>query len=87
MITYMDINQVSRHWDRADTHGGKLAENVTQAVARDCLAAAMLRLNDAGYKIVSHIHDEVVIDAPQGPKFPRWRRSWANLFYGLPGCS
>lgn len=68
MITYMDVNQTSQHWTRTDTHGGKLVENITQAVARDCLAAAMLRLTDAGYRIVSHIHDEVVIDAPQGAK-------------------
>lgn len=85
MITYMDVNQVSRHWDRADTHGGKLAENVTQAVARDCLAAAMLRLNDAGYKIVSHIHDEVVIDAPQGAKVSEVEKIVGESVLWAPG--
>ena len=64
-ITYMGVEQTSRKWMRIETHGGKLVENVTQAVARDCLAEAMLRLDRAGHRIVSHIHDEVIIDAPK----------------------
>jgi DNA polymerase len=44
------------------TYGGKLTENIVQAIARDCLAVAMLALAKAGYKIVMHIHDEVVIE-------------------------
>ena len=62
-IIYWDLNQTSRHWEETRTYGGKLSENVVQAVARDCLADAMLRLTAAGYEIVSHIHDEVIIDA------------------------
>ncbi|WP_321823116.1 DNA polymerase [Pyramidobacter piscolens] len=85
MITYMNVNQVSRRWDRADTHGGKLVENITQAVARDCLAAAMLRLNDAGYRIVSHIHDEVVIDAPQGAKVSEVEKIVGESVLWAPG--
>ena len=53
-------------WCRIDTYGGKLAENLTQAIARDCLAESLLRLDAAGYKIASHIHDEVVLDVPHG---------------------
>ena len=67
-ITYMGVEQTSRKWMRIETHGGKLVENVTQAVARDCLAEAMLRLDRAGHRIVSHIHDEVIIDAPAEAK-------------------
>lgn len=52
-------------WTRIKTYGGKLAENITQAVSRDLLAAAMLRINDQGYNIVMHVHDEVVIEAPE----------------------
>ena len=48
------------------TYGGKLTENCIQAIARDCLAVAMLRLDEAGYKIAFHVHDEVILDVPNG---------------------
>lgn len=47
-----------------ETYGGKLVENITQAVARDLLAHAISLIERAGHAIVMHIHDEVVIDAP-----------------------
>ncbi len=65
-LTYEGMEQTSRKWCRISTYGGKLAENCVQAIARDCLAAALLRLNGAGYKIVAHIHDEAVLDVPHG---------------------
>lgn len=51
---------------RVDTYGGKLVENIVQATARDCLAVGLMRLHQAGYQIVMHIHDEVVLDVPIG---------------------
>lgn len=53
-------------WGRNYTWGGKLVENIVQATARDCLAMAMLRLDKAGYKIVMHVHDEVILEMPYG---------------------
>ena len=53
-------------WTVLETYGGKLAENITQAVARDCLFYAMEQLTAAGYRIVFDVHDEVVIEAPAG---------------------
>lgn len=64
-LHYMDMNQESRKWSVNSTYGGKLTENIVQAIARDCLAETMLRL-DARYHdnpVVMHIHDEVVMDA------------------------
>ena len=57
--------QIGANWGANSTYGGKLTENITQAVARDCLAAAITRLSDAGYRITMHIHDEVVIEIPE----------------------
>lgn len=65
-ILYDGLNQTTRKWGAQETYGGKLTENFIQAVARDCLAAAMLRLERAGYAVVAHIHDEVVLDTPEG---------------------
>ncbi|MDP2659865.1 MAG: DNA polymerase, partial [Dehalococcoidia bacterium] len=63
-LTYEGYDQ--GRWQRQRTYGGKLSENVTQAVARDCLAEAMLRSAQAGYEIAFHVHDELVLDAPHG---------------------
>lgn len=65
-ITYMAQNQTTRKWEKTDTWGGKLVENIVQAWARDCLAAALVRLDDAGYKICFHVHDEIIAEAPEG---------------------
>lgn len=65
-LTYEGIEQTSRKWCRISTYSGKICENAVQAIARDCLAEALLRLDGAGYKIVAHIHDEVVLDVPHG---------------------
>lgn len=65
-LTYEGIEKNSKTWGRISTYGGKLTENIVQAIARDSLAEAMLRLNKAGYKIVFHVHDEVILDVPKG---------------------
>ena len=62
-IHYYGMDQETKKWTTVDTYGGKLVENVTQAIARDCLAVALQRLDAEGYQIVMHIHDEVVLDA------------------------
>lgn len=62
-ITFMGINPVKK-WDRIETYGAKLVENIVQATSRDLLAEAMRRLEADGNPVVMHIHDEAVIDAP-----------------------
>ena len=64
VITYMAQNQTTGKWETTETYGGKLVENIVQAIARDCLAVSIKRLTEKGFKIVMHIHDEVVIEAP-----------------------
>ena len=65
-ICYWGLNQTTRKWEVQETYGGKLVENITQATARDCLFVAMERLEAAGCPIVFDIHDEVVIEVPEG---------------------
>ncbi|WP_307142764.1 hypothetical protein [Siphonobacter sp. SORGH_AS_1065] len=65
-VVYQGMDQVKKIWIHQDTYGGKLTENVVQAIARDCLAEALIRLDDAGYTIVTHVHDEVVLEVPEG---------------------
>lgn len=64
-IIYYGSNQTTKQWTELETYGGKLVENVVQAIARDCLAVAIEHLEAAGFPVVFHIHDEVVIDIPQ----------------------
>ena len=68
-LSYLGVNQYSRKWGRLKTYGGKLVENVTQAVARDVLAASMPAIEAAGYQIVLTVHDEVICEAPDTPEF------------------
>ena len=62
-VTYEGVG-TQKKWLRLETYGPKLVENIVQATARDILAEAMLRLNAKGYRIVMHVHDEAVIEAP-----------------------
>lgn len=88
-ISYMGVNQYTRQWARIHTHGGKLAENATQAFARDILAAGMPEIEDAGYDIVLTVHDENLTETDDDDRFTAdelsammtRERSWAK---GLP---
>lgn len=62
-LHYFGVNQTTKKWEVQETYGGKLVENIVQAVSRDCLAVTLKRLKDEGLQTVMHIHDEAVIDA------------------------
>ena len=64
-IQYQGMEQGKRVWGIKDTYGGKLTENIVQAIARDCLAEAMLKVAAAGYEICFHIHDELIVEVPK----------------------
>jgi len=68
-ITYMGVNQYSRKWGRIDTYGGKLFENICQAVARDVMAVNMPHIEAAGYEIVLSVHDELPCETPDDPRY------------------
>ncbi len=89
-ITYMGQNQTTKKWIKIPTYGGKLTENIIQAIARDCLAVAIKNLVAEGYIPVFHIHDEVICEVPKDDKYYTLERaveimcrpiSWAD---GLP---
>ena len=76
-ISYMGVHQYTRKWTRLHTYGGKLAENVTQAVARDVMAHGMLLADPAGYETVLTVHDELITETPDTDEF---------TVDGLAGC-
>lgn len=68
-ISYMGVNQYTRKWSRISTYGGKLAENITQAVARDVLVHNFPVIEEAGYEMVLTVHDEDITEAPDEPQY------------------
>jgi DNA polymerase len=64
VITYMGTHQQTRKWVRLESYGPKLVENLTQAVARDCLRDSMMALDAEGYDIRFTVHDEIIATEP-----------------------
>ena len=64
-VHYYAVGQQSKKWGVESTYGGKMTENIVQAIARDCLAVTLERIEQKGLQVVFHVHDEVVIDAPK----------------------
>ncbi|WP_226998421.1 DNA polymerase [Tardibacter chloracetimidivorans] len=71
VLSYMGTNQYTRKWERIMTYGGKLAENVTQAASRDVIAHAMPIAEAAGFEVVLTVHDEIVTETPDDPKWSK----------------
>ena len=65
-LMYWAVDSTTHKWGPISTYGGKLTENIVQAIARDCLAETLIKLNAAGYRCVFHVHDEVVLEMPYG---------------------
>jgi DNA polymerase len=63
-LVYDGTNQYTRKWERLETYGGKICENIVQAVARDVLASGLLRAEEAGYSVCLHVHDEIIAEVP-----------------------
>lgn len=68
-IVYEGVNQYTKKWETIETYGGKLVENVVQAVARDVLASGMQRAEAAGYAVCLHVHDELITETPDTDEY------------------
>ena len=66
-LHYYSVNQISKKWGVDSTYGGKLTENIVQAVARDCLAVTIRRIKKTypDADILMHVHDEIILDSPE----------------------
>lgn len=82
-ISYMGVNQYTRKWARIKTYGGKLAENATQAFARDVLASSMQAAEDRGYAIVLSVHDELLAETPDSDAYTH--TELAGIMATVPG--
>lgn len=78
IIEYEGVNQTTRKWEAIRTYGGKLTENIVQAVARDILGVVILRARKAGLDVVFHIHDEIVAETSEGRKLEDTERLFST---------
>ncbi len=86
-IMFMGVNPVTKKWDIRTTYGGRLTENIVQAVARDIQANSIVQLEKAGYSVILHVHDEIVSEVKAGTgsveeferimsTMPDWASTW-----------
>ncbi len=64
VLFYEGLNQETKHWGLVDTYGGKLTENIVQAISRDLIGYAMENLEKTGFAITMHVHDEAIAEVP-----------------------
>lgn len=81
-IRYMGVNQTTRQWGKQYTYSGKLCENLCQAFCRDLLANALITVEEAGWPIILHIHDELVCEVPDTDEYTE--KMLENLMCQLP---
>ncbi|WP_438449349.1 DNA polymerase [Gorillibacterium sp. sgz5001074] len=84
-LHYMGPDQKTGKWTRISTYGGKLVENIVQAIARDCLAVTLMRAEAAGFETVLHVHDELGIEGDQQEDLDRILAMMAEPISWAPG--
>jgi DNA polymerase len=77
-LSHMNVDGVTKKWERRFVHGGVLTENVVQALCRDILCEAMLRLENAGFPVILHVHDEIVAEVAPGSDFEAYKSIMAE---------
>ena len=85
VVEYEGLNQTTHKWERVRTYGGKLVENIVQATARDILGVVMLRARAAGLPVVFHVHDEIIVEAPEGRTLEEVRALFSAPVDWAPG--
>ncbi len=78
---YLGSNQLTRRWERQRSYGGKLVENVVQAIARDVMASSMPEIEARGFQIVLTVHDEIICETPD---LPAYTSDWLSLLMSTP---
>ncbi len=68
-ITFEGVNQFTKKWERIETYGGKLVENIVQAVARDVFMTGMVGAEEHGYEVCIRVHDELITEVPDTPEY------------------
>jgi DNA polymerase bacteriophage-type len=87
-LVYSGVNQKSHQWEcHVISHGGKLTENIVQAIARDALAEGMLRADAAGFRLVGHVHDEIVAEQRNDPFEPGYKELERLMAQPMPWAS
>lgn len=86
VISFEGVSQQDRKWRRLTTYGGRLAENVTQGVARDVLFDSVVRIQEAGFEVVATIHDEVIVDDADPARLDELIELMSQPVPWLPGC-
>jgi DNA polymerase len=84
-LTYMGVNPITRQWERQATYGGKLVENIVQAIARDLMVVGMLAAEAAGYEIILTVHDEMIAEKATG-SIEEFCRLMTTIPDWAPGC-
>lgn len=86
-IAYDGVNGTTKVWEEIETYGGKLVENIVQAVARDCLAESIKRLHNRGYRIIFHVHDEIILETDEDVKVEEIENIMAESIYWAEGLN
>jgi DNA polymerase bacteriophage-type len=84
-LTYEGQDQKTKQWTRLATYGGKLVENITQAIARDCLRESMLALDEAGHEQLFTVHDEIIIETNSADDLPKAEEIMGRSLSWAPG--
>ena len=84
LLYYEGIIQETKQWGLIDTYGGKLTENIVQAISRDLIGFAMMNLSKAGYGITMHVHDEAIAEVPDDGNSEAWLNGMIKIMSNPP---